>query len=417
MKINKVLDFRAYHSLNEAEETKASSTADQIINLFFQAYTSLVTKIGDYKDAVNDLTSIAEAEPGDKGKQMIDVINKIVPKIDPKYKEAGTQIQDAVKKLSSIYADISKTEDGKKQLADISKRIYKMILSYIDSLKKTASEAPEIEGQNESEWFNGEEQDHLSLLEKNTFTDEREELVKKITPIYSNIRNLFNNSPSDELKNKCRDLAKKLKDMYALLKDEDKWKGMKRKERKDELARILDEINKMPLELNEIQSKTLIKIGVDQKTAKALEAVAELINKALEILNKKEEVAIAKDAGKDESKEGEDKKEEKGEDDKEAYQDIKQGGENETKKGKNRDAIKKTQEKMNSLLPEKGKIVADGLYGKNTAIAIKKIADTYANLAPDLLKSVDGKVMTAGFQKFISKLDKNKDKIAEIFNK
>ncbi len=111
-------------------------------------------------------------------------------------------------------------------------------------------------------------------------------------------------------------------------------------------------------------------------------------------------------------KEGKDEKEEE---DKETSEDFKQGGENETKKGKNREGIKKAQEKMNSLLPEKSKIVADGLYGKNTAIAIKKIADTYSSLAPELLKGVDGKVMTAGFQKFLSKLDKNKGKISDMF--
>jgi hypothetical protein len=418
MKIDKVLDFRSYHSINEGEETKASTTADQIVNLFFQAYTSLVTKIGDYKDAVKDLTDVAEADPADKGTQMLAVINKIAAKVDPKYKSAAGQIQQAAKKLSEIYAEVSKTEDGKKQLSEISKRIYKMILSYIESLKTTAAEAPKIEDMKESRGFNLEEQSHFYLLEKNTFTDEREELVKKITPIYSNVRNLFNNSPSDELKGKCKEIAKKLKDMYALLKDEEKWKDMKRRERKDELARILDEINKIPEELNQIQSKTLIKLGVDQKLTKALQAVAEMIAKALEVLNKEEETVIAKEAGEGDAKDGdkgEDKKEEKEEEDKETYEDFKQGGENESKKGKNREGIKKAQEKMNSLLPEKSKIVADGLYGKNTAIAIKKIADTYSSLAPELLKGVDGKVMTAGFQKFLSKLDKNKGKISDMF--
>jgi len=70
----KVLDFRSYHRINEDDstekgETKTSGAVDQILNLFFQAYGGLVTKIGNYQDAAKDLTGVAkEADPAKKGK-------------------------------------------------------------------------------------------------------------------------------------------------------------------------------------------------------------------------------------------------------------------------------------------------------------------------------------------------------------
>ena len=50
MRNNRVLDFASYHKLNEAEESGALSAVDQIIDLFFQAYAAIVTKIGQYPE-------------------------------------------------------------------------------------------------------------------------------------------------------------------------------------------------------------------------------------------------------------------------------------------------------------------------------------------------------------------------------
>ena len=417
MPTNRVLDYRSYHKLNEADEAGSISAADQMIDLFMQAYGALVTKIGDYKEAGKDLTAVADSD--NKGQGMLDAINKIAGKVDPKYKEVATDMIGAVKKLKDAYDTLIKSDEASSDV--IEKTIYKKTIAYLSQLNDTAKTAPKVEkqGSKDNNSLENVEQGHLYLFEKNTFTDEREELVRKITPILSQVLYLAENSPVESLKGECVTIAKELKAHYDLLSNEEEWEGMKRRERKDKLEEILGKVNEVPARMNEIQSKALIKLGIDSKVQGAIKTAMDLINKAIETLNVKEEVVIAKEAGKEEDakKEEEKKKEDakKGYD--KSYEEVKSGNvdkENLTKKGKNFESIKKYQEKLNALLGDKEKIKADGLYGKGTEGAIKAIASKFSSLVPDL-KGVDGKSMTPAFLKFIDKYEKNKDKVAELF--
>ena len=414
MPTNRVLDYRSYHKLNEADEAGSISAADQMIDLFMQAYGALVTKIGDYKDAGKDLTAVADSD--NKGQGMLDAINKIASKVDPKYKEAATAMVVAGKKLKDAYDTLLKSDE--KAADKIKDTIYKKTIAYISQLGQTAKEAPKVEKQEDKDnnSLEHEEQGHLHIFEKNTFTDEREELVKKITPIYSQVVYLAKNSPVESLKGECVTIAKELKGYYDLLSNEKEWEGMKRRERKDKLEEILGKINEVPARMNEIQGKALVKLSIDSKVQGAIKTAMDLINKAIETLNVKEEVVIAKEAGKEEDAKKEEEKKDDKEDEK-SYEEIKSGNvdkENLTKKGKNLEAIKGYQEKLNQLLGDKEKIKADGLYGKGTEGAVKAIASKFGSLVPDL-KGLDGKSMTPEFLKFIDKYEKNKDKVAELF--
>lgn len=414
MSTNRVLDYRSYHKLNEADEAGSISAADQMIDLFMQAYGALVTKIGDYKDAGKDLTAVADSD--NKGQGMLDAINKIAGKVDPKYKEAATSMVVAGKKLKDAYDTLLKSDE--KAADKIKDTIYKKTIAYISQLGQTAKEAPKVEAQEDKD-NNGlvhGEQGHLHIFEKNTFTDEREEIVKKITPIYSQVVYLAKNSPVESLKSECIKIAKELKGYYDLLSNEGEWESMKRKERKDKLEEILGKVNEVPARMNEIQGKALVKLGIDSKVQGAVKGAMDLINKAIEILNQKEEVVIAKDAGEGkEDKKEEDKKEEDKEE--KSYEEVKSGNvdkDNLSRKGKNFETIKTYQEKLNTLLGDKEKIKADGLYGKGTEAAIRSVASRFESLVPDL-KGLDGKSMTPGFLKFIDKYEENKDKVADLF--
>ena len=415
MSNNRVLDFASYHKLNEAE-SGAISAVDQIIDLFFQAYGAIVTKIGKYPDAVKDLTGVAEAD--DKGKAMLEAIDKVAGKVDPKYKEAGTAIQVAGRKLKEALETLLKTDDGKKEAEGINDKIYKKIIAQIGSLKDAAAQAPKIEkkeGVKESDEFNGEEQGHLYLFEKNTFSDERQEIIKKITPIYSQVVYLGKNSPVQALKSECLTIAKELKGYYDLLSNESEWESMKRKERKDKLEEILGKVNEIPARMNDIQSKALIKLGIDSKVQGAIQSAMDLVKKAIETLNKTEEVQIVDKAGEGEKKEGE-KKEEVKKDEKK-YEEIKSGNvdkSNLSKSGKNLETIKKAQEKLNQLLGDKQKIKVDGLYGKGTEEAIRSVASKFSSIIPEL-KGMDGKSLTPELLKFLDKYEENKSKIADLF--
>jgi len=410
MSKNRVLDYRSYHKLNEADEAGSISAADQMIDLFMQAYGALVTKIGDYKEAGKDLTAVADSD--NKGQGMLDAINKIAGKVDPKYKESATAMVVAGKKLKEAYDTLLKSDE---QAADkIKDTIYKKTIAYITQLGETAKEAPKVEKQDgkDNNSLETGEQGHLYLFEKNTFTDEREELVKKITPILSQVLYLAKNSPVESLKSECLKIARDLEAQYVFLSTEREWESLKRRERKDKLEEILGKINEVPARMNEIQGKALVKLGIDSKVQSAIKTAMDLINKAIETLNKSEEVAIVKDAGK----EVDAKKEEKKADSKPS-EEIKSGNvskENLTKKGKNFETIKKYQEKINTLLGDKQKIKADGLYGKNTEAAIQSIASKFSSLIPEL-KGLDGKTMSPAFIKFLDKYEENKDKVAELF--
>lgn len=411
MSTNRVLDYRSYHKINEADEAGAVGAADQMIDLFMQAYGALVTKIGGYKDAGKDLTAVADSD--NKGQGMLDAINKIAGKVDPKYKEAATAMIVAGKKLKDAYDTLLKSDE--KAADKIKDTIYKKTIAYITQLGETAKEAPKVEKQEgkDNNSLETEEQGHLHLFEKNTFTDEREELVKKITPIYSQVVYLAKNSPVESLKAECTTIAKELKGYYDLLSNEKEWEGMKRRERKDKLEEILGKVNDVPARMNEIQSKALVKLGIDSKVQGAIKTAMDLINKAIETLNVKEEVVIAKEAGKEEDA----KKEEEKKGDEKSYEEVKSGNvdkENLTKKGKNFESIKKYQEKLNTFLGDKEKIKADGLYGKGTEGAVQSISSKFSSLIPDL-KGLDGKSMTPAFLKFLDKYEENKDKVAALF--
>ena len=419
MSKNRVLDYRSYHKINEADEAGSISAADQIIDLFMQAYGSLVTKIGEYKDAGKDLTEVANAD--NKGQGMMDAINKIAGKVDPKYKEAATSMVLAGKKLKEAYEILIKSDEKAEE--KIKDTIYKKAIAYISQLGQTAKEAPKVEKEKDNNSLETEEQGHLHLFEKNTFTDEREELVKKITPIYSQVVYLAKNSPVESLKGECVTIAKELKGYYDLLSDEKAWENMKRKERKNKLEEILGKVNEVPARMNEIQGKALVKLGIDGKVQGAIKAAMDIINKSIETLNQQEEVAIVKDAGKEEDakKEEEKKDDEKKDDEKKGddkkYDELKSGNtdkENLTKKGKNFEAIKKYQEKLNTLLGDKEKIKADGIYGKGTEGAIKSRSSKFSSLIPEI-KDLDGKSMTPAFLKFLDKYEENKDKVAALF--
>lgn len=416
MSTNRVLDYRAYHKLNEADEAGSISAADQMIDLFMQAYGALVTKIGDYKEAGKDLTAVADSD--NKGQGMLDAINKIAGKVDPKYKEAATQMVVAVKKLKDAYDTLIKSDEASSDV--IEKTIYKKTIAYLSQLNDTAKTAPKVEKQEgkDNNSLDNEEQGHLHLFEKNTFTDEREEIVKKITPIYSQVVYLAENSPVESLKSECTIIAKELKGYYDLLSNEEEWESMKRRERKDKLEEILGKVNEVPSRMNEIQGKALIKLGIDSKVQGAIKTAMDLINKAIETLNVKEEVVIAKEAGKEEdAKKEEEKKDDEKKGDNRSYEEVKSGNvdkENLTKKGKNFESIKKYQEKLNALLGDKEKIKADGLYGKGTEAAVQAIASKFSSLIPEL-KGLDGKSMTPALLKFLDKYEENKDKVAELF--
>ena len=423
--MDRVLSFSSYHKLNEADEVnKSASAAEQIVDLFFQAYGSLVTKIGDYKDAISDLLEVAEEkEAGKKGEIMDSILRKVVSKIDPTYKSVGGDIAQAGKQIKEVYASLLDTEEGKKSLEEINKAIYRKIIEKQKGLETSSKELKpneeKVEKDNNSLDANYSDSDYI--FEKNTFVDERNALISKIKPFYAESVQQAKNAISANLKSKSVETAKSLKTMYDLLSDETKWESMKRRTRKEELERINSEMDKLNSDMNDVRKSELLKIGIDKKVSDGISGIIELINSAIgkisEIDSKKiEDEKLVKTDGKEEEAKKEEAKKE--EDKPELISSGNIDKKNLTKKGPNLEKIKAFQEKFNTLFPNDN-IKADGLYGKNTETSIVKVAKMIGGLiGEDLAKATeDGKKLTPELQSAINKFDSNKDKIKELISK
>ena len=413
--MNRVLSFSNYQKIFEADENVSSKAAAQIVDLFFQAYGTIVTKIGDYKEAIDDLLAVAEEkDTTKKGQIMANMIDKVVKKVDPAYKEAGDALLQVAKKIQEAYTNLISTEEGKASLEEINKAIYRQILAKQQGLTTAAKEI-KVDDTNKDKA--NESIAYGYLYEKNTFDDERNSLITKIKPLYADVVQQIKSATSEGIKSKSVEIAKKLKSMYALLSDTAKFEGMKRKERLSTLEKSNEEYEKLVAELNDARKKELLKIGVDKKITASLDEIIKLINTATEKItavdNKKAEDQVKVD---DEKKE-EDKTDDKAE---KEYSEIKSGTvekDNLSSKGKFVDQIKSFQEAFNNLFPGE-KIKADGLYGKNTEKAVLKVANLVGGLiGEDLAKGTDsGKKLTPELQSAADSYIENKDKIKELIS-
>jgi hypothetical protein len=432
--MNRVLNFESYHKIFEADEVNSSaSAAEQIVGLFYQAYGSMVTKIGDYKDAIDDLLQVAEEkDAAKKGDVMESVLKKVVSKINPEYKSVGNTILEAGKKLKDAYATLLGTEEGKKSVEEINKVIYRKILEFQKGLQTASKEMPKvevkeikpIEKDNNSEDFEYLSDDiNEGVFSKNTFGDERNTIISSLVIFYSDMVAQANNGATDAIKRKAKEIADNLKKLNSTLSDEKAWEDMKRKERKSKLEEIPATIAGYKEDFNKTLMAESTKMGIDKKVSSAIAEVIKLLDgvaaTVAEVDKKVADASVIKSEEKEKEVKAEEEKKDGDKKDDTEYIEIASGNvkkHNLSKKGPNLDKIKKFQENYNTLKLG-AEIKADGLYGKNTESAILKSAEMLDGLTgSDLAKATDGgKKMTpevqAGLQKFLDNKDKIKDLI------
>jgi hypothetical protein len=427
-KMNRVLSFDNYHKLFEADDANgAVSAAEQIVNLFYQAYGNAVTKIGDYKDAIDDLLSVAEEKDAAKKADLFEtVLKKVVSKIKPEYKGAGNTILEAGKKLKDAYTTLLETEEGKKSAEEINKVIYRKILEFQKGLQTASKEMPKVEAPKEGvkESFEYVDEDDINegLFKKNTFMDERNLLISSVVILYSDMVAQAKNGATDSIKAKAKEIADKLKTLNDELAAENDWEGMKRKERKNRLDAIPGEIAAFKEDFNKTLMAASTKMGIDKKVAGIISEVIKMLDTvSTTVAEVDKKVADATVAKTDEKIKEEGKKEDDKKGDDKEYIEISTGNvkkHNLSKKGPNLDAIKKFQENYNTLKAG-AEIKADGLYGNNTEKAIVATAKMIGALTgSDLEKATDGgKKLTPEVQAAVQKFIDNKDKIKELVSK
>ena len=418
--MNRVLSFDNYHKLFEAEDANASTNAaEQIVTLFYQAYGNVVTKIGEYKEAIDDLLSVAEEKDTNKKAEVFEkVLQKVVSKIKPEYKEVGNTVLEVGKKLKDAYSSLLQTEEGKKSTDEINKIIYRKILEFQQGLQTASKEMPKVKVDESWTYEFEDESINEALLGKNTFQKERNLLISSLVITYSDMVSQAKNGATETIKAKAKEIIGKLKSLNSELADEGKWESMRRKDRKARLDEIPVEISNYKEDFNKTLMSESTKMGIDKKVASVIGEVIKMLDEVSNKVAETDKKIADETVKKTDEKIKEEKAKEEKNDKKDSYVEISSGNikkHNLSKSGPNLNAIKKFQENYN-VLKAGAEIKADGLYGKNTESAILKAAKMIGGLTGiDLEKATEGgKKLTVQLQTAIQKFVDNKDKIKEI---
>jgi hypothetical protein len=414
-----ILDFKTFQRIFEADEPAkegVSAIAPLVLSLYFQAYGELASKVEGYKDVVKDLQAIMKAEV-DKKPEVIEAIAKKIAALvkDPDIKkELEASIVPAVTVLGEAYKELLKTasDEDKKKMQEA---FADGVLDYQNSLIQA------VKAVNESYFI---ERD--PILEKNTFKDDRSDLIRDLNTLESGINMVLLNPPTERIKGAMSGLAGQVKELKKELTDDAKWEGMKRKARKDRVLEIPQLIAKIKEDQNKAISDEVVKSGIEKtvltkiqsaqaKLKEGTEKISGIVQKNIETTKAEGDKKTAEEKAK-EAKELEDFKKAslKLDDYKEIVTGKKEIG-NLQKKGKNLKTIQKIQELLNNYLEKP--IKADGLYGEGTEKAIAEVSKALSLIEPEV-KS-DGKVMSPLLQAMLMKIEEKggKEKVKQVFDK
>ena len=411
-----ILDFKTFQRIFEADETTkegVSAIAPLILSLYFQIYGELASKVEGYKDAVNDLQSIRKAKVEDRPGVIEGIAKKIAALVkDPAIKaELEASMLPAVKVLGEAYTNLL-TNASEQDKADIQEVFAAGVVDYQNSLIQA------VKSVNESYFI---ERD--PILEKNTFKDDRSDLIRDLNTLEGGINMVLLNPPTERIKGAMSGLAGQVKELKKELSDDAKWEGMKRRDRKNRLEEIPPLIAKVKEDQQKAISDEVLKSGIEKtvlakiqdaqaKIKTGTEKIGAIVQKNIE--TKKSE--DSKKAAEEEAKALNDFKKAslKLDDYKEIVTGKKEVG-NLQKKGKNLKTIQKIQELLNNYLEKP--IKADGLYGGGTEIAIADVSKALSLIEPEV-KS-DGKVMSPLLQAMLMKIEEKggKEKVKQAFDK
>lgn len=393
---------------NSNAPTAATSVGDQLYNAFIDIYFVIVSGIdGGYSDVVSDLQSISQqTDPLKKGDVMADIIKKVSQKLNGDYKsQIGGDVTAFSDLLKKSYTTLVTSEEGKKSLDGINKRIDDSINKYVTELAAELKKAKTPVAESFQIWRE-ELQLNEGIFDKNLFPERRTELLTTIiTPKMAQFKTVEDTTLDSTYKQAAKtafDAMNKLSDELA---KDDTWDKMKRRERKERLAEIPAEVEKIQSAMNDATTKFTSQIKIDKAVTDSLTSVEdkskEIKTKASELVNKQAAAEAKKKEEEAKKKEGDE-----GKSDENAPKEIKSGNiekENLKKSGPNYQEIKDFQGKLNAILPDNQQIKADGGYGKNTEEAIRRVAKLIGgNTGDDLIKSTEeGKKLTPEFQTMV----------------
>jgi hypothetical protein len=411
-----ILDFKTFQRIFEANEPAKegiSAIAPLVLSLYFQAYGELASKVEGYKDVVKDLQAIMKSEVDKKPEVIEGIVKKIAGLVKDAEikKELEASIVPAVTVLGEAYKELLKTasDEDKKGMQEA---FADGVLDYQNSLIQA------VKSVKESYFVEGD-----PILEKNTFKDDRSDLIRDLNTLESGINMVLLNPPTERIKGAMSGLAGQVKELRKELSDDAKWEGMSRKNRKARLEEIPQIISKIKEDQQKVISDEVIKSGIEKtvlskiqdaqaKLKAGTEKIGSIVQKNMENLK----VEGEKKEAEAKAKELEDfKKASLKLDDFKEIASGKKDVENLKKAGKNFKTIQEIQGLLNNYLEKP--IKADGLYGAGTEKAIEEVSKALSLIEPEV-KS-DGKVMSPLLQAMLKKIEEKggKEKVKQVFDK
>jgi hypothetical protein len=412
----KVLSFSEYTGINENENISGQfpQAASTILNVFFTTYGEIVSKIGEYKEAMNDLRSLErEKELDGKGKKMQEIIIKVSKLIKDPYTGLQSDFSSLGKLIYSTWKNLIEDEKAAKESSKIQSAIELNIDSYIENLISSAKEKNKNiskDGEKVDESINTEEIGGVLLIERVVWK-EREQAASDLTTFKSQLETAIKSQRGVEATKDFRDLCKEtLNKVNIFLSDlsDDKFQSLKRLQKKEKLDEILETVAKLKDEFHNAQHKALDQVGLESRIRKS---IVDLISKSKEITAKVEKIKLEETerGEEDKDKDSDNEDEEVGENtpvNSSDFKELKVGGENSSKNGKNREAVKSFQVLYNTINPSK-KIGEDGLFGRadkkrgQTEDAIVYTAKLIGSLLnkPEILEATkNGTILTPELQ-------------------
>jgi hypothetical protein len=310
-----ILDFSSYLQIFEQDaaagtpagdnktETAVSAETQGVLNqigyLYFDIYTRLLAIAKDYKDTITDVRNIVNAAPDKKEEEMKKAISKVADAMREEFKKEGLAElwkNAGDKTAESFGALATQYKEDKTTLTAVNSYLNRRINSHLNYLQKSKKETTGIK---ESEI------NESQILLEGWFATKKgnaKNMLKQVVALDANLESALQDKNLKTAAEKYKVEVKQIKDRLADLS------VAKRKDiKEEELDKIQDRLDKIPLELNKEQER-FAKENTTNKEASII--FVQALGLAYEASGKEEEIKdkLSKEA---EAKKVEDEKKKK----------------------------------------------------------------------------------------------------------
>jgi len=289
-------------SVNESETS--SKAVSELLSNFLKLYMYL-----DMNNPIVLTGKTAEETSNQKMKEQIDLFSKISQEKDNN--KRAQIIKDSIdgksenltSSFSSIKGDVNQVatqmydlfiyattnDSAKAKEAEIEKTIQDTIKNIQDRIKLAFKQTGVVESRRKNiltyENFN-----YRILQEKRSpksvMGEERNSMILQIEPVYTEMMMQQKTPATPNMKTKADESITKFNEILSLLKNDEAWDKMRRKERKTKIQETGKKIEEIISGIGEFRKKELSNISMDKKTSDDILAVINGVNSIINKINK-----------------------------------------------------------------------------------------------------------------------------------